>query len=143
LPEGPLTLLAGIHLETAQVWGIVRSQHSETEFVEWLRLLDKNLPSNHLIEIIVDPAPTHIATDTRAYLLANPNRFEFVFSPTHGAWLNLIENFFAKLINQVAISQPRLRPDTMAQVIEEYLDSINHDPVHFRWHGSPLGEEIW
>ncbi|PSR30940.1 MAG: hypothetical protein C7B46_17365 [Sulfobacillus benefaciens] len=141
--SGPLMLLAGIHLETAQVWGIVRPQHTEAEFIEWLKLLDKKLPANHLIEVIVNPAPTRVATDIRAYLLATPNRFEFIFSPAHGAWLNLVESLFTKWINQVVISQPRLRPDTMAQVIEEYLDSINLDPVHFRWRGTPVGEDIW
>jgi transposase len=30
-----------------------------------------------------------------------PNRFEFVFIPVHGSWLNLIESFFAKMTRQL------------------------------------------
>ena len=30
-----------------------------------------------------------------------PNRFEFVFTPKHASWLNIIESFFAKMTKSV------------------------------------------
>ena len=39
----------------------------------------------------------HISKKTRGYLQTMPQRFVFAFTPTHGSWLNLIENQFSKM----------------------------------------------
>jgi hypothetical protein len=44
----------------------------------------------------------HISKETRAWLADQPaGRFEFVFTPRHGSWLNLVEGFFSKLARSV------------------------------------------
>ena len=50
-----------------------------------------------MIRIILDNHSAHISKETRTYLLSVPNRFEFVFTPKHGSWLNIIESFFEKM----------------------------------------------
>jgi hypothetical protein len=30
------------------------------------------------------------------WLKGKPNRFEFIYTPKHGSWLNIIEVFFGK-----------------------------------------------
>ena len=37
----------------------------------------------------------------KAWLAGHPGRFEFVFTPKHGSWLNIIETFFAKMTRQM------------------------------------------
>ncbi|WKZ19447.1 MAG: transposase [Candidatus Jettenia sp. CY-1] len=49
------------------------------------------------IRLILDNHSAHISKETRRYLETQPNRFEFVFTPKHGSWLNLIEVFFSKM----------------------------------------------
>mgnify|MGYP006339718727 CR=1 FL=1 len=34
----------------------------------------------------------HVGTQVKAYLATKNNRFEFVYTPKHGSWLNLIDN---------------------------------------------------
>ena len=46
---------------------------------------------------MLDNHSAHISKETRAFLGTLPNRFEFIFTPTHGSWLNLIESFFGKM----------------------------------------------
>ncbi|WP_443217526.1 transposase [Sporolactobacillus sp. CQH2019] len=46
---------------------------------------------------MLDNHPAHASKETPAYLEAVPNRFKFVFTPTHASWLDIIESFFAKM----------------------------------------------
>ena len=43
----------------------------------------------------------HTSRETQEYLNTVPGRFEFVFTPTHGSWLNMVEGFFSKLTKQM------------------------------------------
>ena len=40
----------------------------------------------------------HEGTQVKAYLATKNNRFEFVYTPKHGSWLNLIDNLGTRLI---------------------------------------------
>ena len=68
-----------------------------------------------------------------------PNRFELVFPPAHGSWLNLIESFFAKMTRQVLRHIQVSSKAELAQRLELYLREVNERPVRFRWtHLTPL-----
>ena len=49
------------------------------------------------IRIVLDNHSAHISKQTRADSASVPIRFQFIFTPKHGSWLNLIESFFGKL----------------------------------------------
>ncbi len=62
-----------------------------------------------------------------------PNRFEFVFTPKHGSWLNIVEMLFSKLAKTIL---REIRVKTMEELknrIEQYFQEINESPVIFRW----------
>lgn len=50
-------------------------------------------PEGMTLRLILDNHSAHIAKETRAFLATVPNRFEFVFTPKHASWLNLVETF--------------------------------------------------
>ena len=62
----------------------------------WLKDVDAHYPEEWKIRIILDNHSAHISKETKVYLATVPNRFEFIFTPKHGSWLNLIEVFFSK-----------------------------------------------
>ncbi len=62
-----------------------------------------------------------------------PNRFEFVFTPKHGSWLNLIEMFFSKMSRSFLRGIRAKSKDELRERILKYLDEVNLDPVIFRW----------
>ena len=71
--------------------------------------------------------------ETRKYLATIPGRFEFVFTPKHGSWLNLIEGFFSKLTRQ---SLKGIRVKTKEELVEriyKYFDEVNEEPVIYHW----------
>ena len=131
--HGTLSLLAGIDLLTGEVLARVERRHRSCEFIEWLRMIDEHYPKNIKIQIVLDNHSVHISKETRAYLASVPNRFEFIFTPKHGSWLNLIEVFFSKLTK---VMLRGLRVDSLDELktrLEQYFEEINQTPVIFRW----------
>lgn len=140
--HGTRSLLAGLDLATGEVLGLVRARHRSAEFIEFLQALDTHYAADLKIQIVRDNHSAHTSRETQAYLATRPNRFEFVFTPKHGSWLNLVELFFAKLTQQF------LRHLRVASVAEfearllQYLDQVNQDPVPFRWTAEPEDLEV-
>ena len=130
---GTVSLLAGIDLLKGEVLGLVRDQHRSSEFIEFLQLADSHYPAGQRIRIILDNHSAHISKQTRAYLASVPNRFEFIFTPKHGSWLNLIESFFGKLARTLLRGiRVRSKAELKAR-IELYLQEVNEEPVVFKW----------
>ena len=94
---GTISLLAGIDLLTGEIIPQISDTHKSADFIAFLKILDKKYDSTDKIRIILDNHSIHTSKETRKYLETVPDRFEFVFTPTHGSWLNLIESFFGKL----------------------------------------------
>jgi transposase len=132
--HGTVSLLAGIDLLTGQVHALVKDRHRSREFVEFLQLLDADYPPHTAIKLILDNHSAHISKETRAWLAQRrAGRFEFVFTPKHGSWLNLVEGFFSKLTRSVlrhirVASKQELRDRLMAAV-----EHFNQHPVVHTW----------
>lgn len=130
---GTVSLLASIDLLTGHVHGQTCNRHRSKEFVEHLTYLDSIYNKNVKIKMILDNHKVHISKETQQYLNTVPNRFEFIFTPTHGSWLNIIETFFSKMTRSFLRS---IRVDTVDELKErmnKYLDEINEMPVVFKW----------
>jgi transposase len=131
---GTVSLLAGIDLLTGQVHALVKDRHRSCEFIEFLKLIDASYPTHTAIKLILDNHSAHISKETRAWLADQPaGRFEFVFTPKHGSWLNLIEGFFSKLARSVlrcirVESKQELKDRIMAA-----MDEFNRHPVVHTW----------
>jgi len=130
---GTVSLLAGIDLQTGEAIPLVKDKHSSKEYIEFLKLLDSKYPKGDKIRLILDNLKVHSSEETRKYLASIPERFEFVFTPKHGSWLNLIEGFFSKLTRQ---SLKGIRVKTKEELVEriyKYFEEVNADPVVYRW----------
>lgn len=60
-------------------------------------------------------------------------RFEFVFTPKHGSWLNMIESFFSKMTKQMLKGICVKSKQELIDRIYKYFKEINADPVVFHW----------
>ena len=131
--HGTLTLMAGLDLLSGHIHRAVVERHRSREFVAFLRQLDRAYPTQGTIRLVLDNHSAHVSKETRAYLATLPNRFEFVFTPTHGSWLNLVETFFAKMTRTLLRGIRVESKDELAERINQYIDRINEAPVAHRW----------
>ncbi len=131
--HGTLTLMAGLDLMTGHIHRAVVERHRSREFVAFLRQLDRAYPAGARIRLVLDNHSAHVSKETRACLATMANRFEFVFTPKHGSWLNVVESFFAKLANTLLRGMRVESKAELRQRIERYIDRLNEDPVVFKW----------
>lgn len=131
---GTLSLLAGIDLLTGIVVPVVSETHKSSDFIELLKKFDAMYPDGDVIRIICDNHSAHKSKEVQNYLATKPEgRYVFVFTPTHGSWLNLIESFFSKMTKQMLKG---IRVNTKQELedrIYKYFDEVNTDPVVYHW----------
>lgn len=131
--NGTLSLLAGIDLYDGHILALVRERHRSKEFIEFLDLTDNRYPSDWRIRIILDNHSSHVSKETMKWLKHKPNRFEFIYTPKHGSWLNLIEMFFSKMTRAFLRSLRVSSKVELKKRIEKYIEEVNADPVVFKW----------
>lgn len=131
--HGTVSLLAGIDLMDGRVHGIIRDRHRSFEFVQFLKQVNKAYPKETRIRIILDNHSAHTSKETQAFLSKLPNRFEFVFTPKHGSWLNIIEVLFSKMTRTVLRHIRVQSKIELVSRLEQYIEDLNDDPVVFKW----------
>jgi transposase len=94
---GTVSLLARLDLHSGGIIETVSDLHKSADFIAFLKKLDGAYPEHHKIRLVLDNHSAHISKETRSYLETTSQRFVLVFTPTHGSWLNLIENQFSKM----------------------------------------------
>lgn len=130
---GTLSLLAGIDLQTGEAIPLVSESHNSKDYIAFLKILDEKYPKEDKIRLILDNLKVHTSEETRQFLAEKPGRFEFVFTPKHGSWLNLVEGFFSKMTKQMLKG---IRVKSKAELesrIYKYFEEINEAPVVYHW----------
>lgn len=131
---GTLSLLAGIDLLTGEAVPLVSESHKSSDFINLLKKLDDKYPEGDVIRIICDNHSAHKSRETRNYLAACPEgRFVFVFTPTHGSWLNMIESFFSKMTKQMLKGIRVKSKQELMDRIYLYFEEVNREPVVYHW----------
>jgi len=130
---GTVSLLAGLDLHSGKVIETVSDTHKSADFIAFLKKLEAVYPAPQKIRLVLDNHSAHISKETRAYLDTVPGRFLFVFTPTHGSWLNLIENQFSKMTRTMLRGIRVASKQELIDRIHQYFEEINAAPVAFRW----------
>jgi transposase len=130
---GTCSILAALDLHEGHVTARVERRHRSREFIALLRDLDRYYPADCTIRIILDNHSAHISKETQAFLSSRPNRFQYVLTPKHGSWLNIVETLFGKMartfLRHIRVkSWEELRDRILLGVAE-----INAAPVVHRW----------
>lgn len=130
---GTVSLLAAIDLLTGEAIPLVSDTHKSSDFVVFLKKLDEKYPKGDKIRLILDNHSAHTSRETQEYLNGIPDRFEFVFTPTHGSWLNMVEGFFSKMTRQMLTGIRVSTKEELADRIYKYFEETNSIPVPYKW----------
>jgi transposase len=131
--HGTLSLLAGIDLLTGEAIPLASETHKSSDFISFLKKLDEKYPQGEKIRLILDNHSAHTSKETREFLETKPDRFELVFTPTHGSWLNMIEGFFSKMAKQMLRGIRVSSKEDLEKRIYKYFEEVNEEPVVFHW----------
>ena len=131
--HGTVSILAGIDLHSGHIFGNVEDRHRSVEFIALLKRLDEHYPQDAIIRVVLDNHSAHISKETMAYLASHPGRFEYVHTPKHGSWLNLIECAFSKMARTFLHHIRVASKDELKSRILKGIAEINASPVVFRW----------
>ena len=125
--------MAGLDLMTGHVHSTLVERHRSREFIAFLKQLDVAYPPETALRLVLDNHSAHVSLETWAWLATRSHRFEFIFTPTHGSGLNLVESFFGKMARTVLRGIRVQSKEELKARIQQYIDRINADPVVDRW----------
>jgi hypothetical protein len=130
---GTCSILAALDLHDGHVTARVEHRHRSVEFIALLEDLNRYYPAACSIRLILDNHSAHLSKETEAYLVAHPNRFHYVLTPTHGSWLNIVETLFGKMA-RTFLRHIRVKSwEELKARILLGIEEINAAPVVHRW----------
>ena len=130
--HGTTTLFAALNVLTGVVIGRCLPRHRNTEFLKFLRVIDREVPKGLQIHMICDNYGTHKHADVKEWLTKHP-RFHLHFTPTSSSWLNLVERWFRELTDKAIRRGVFHRVNDLVTAIEDYLRANNENPKPFVW----------
>lgn len=121
--HGTTTLFAALNLLDGSVISQCKPRHRHQEFLAFLRHIERAVPADLDVHVILDNYGTHKHATVKAWLAARP-RWHVHFVPTYASWLNLVERFFA------LITDKAIRRGSFASV-RDLIRKIDHFVSHY------------
>jgi len=94
--NGVTTLFAALNVLDGSVISCCQSRHRHTEWLKFLRQIDKCVEPGLQIHVVLDNYATHKHAKVRQWLARHP-RFHMHFTATSASWMNMVERFFRSL----------------------------------------------
>jgi transposase len=130
--HGTSSLYAALDISTGQVIGRLHARHRAVEFKRFLQTLDREVPRDLDVHVILDNSSTHKTPAIRKWLTAHP-RFVLHFTPTSSSWLNLVERWFAELTTKKLRRGAHRSVADLNRDIRAWMKTWNDDPKPYVW----------
>jgi len=131
--HGTTNLYAALDVASGNVITDLTARHRAEEFQRFLNLINRNVPDDLDVHVIVDNSSTHKTPAIQRWLLRHP-RFTLHFTPTYSSWLNLVERWFAELTNKWLRRGTHRSTKELEEAIRTWADTWNENPRPFVWH---------
>ena len=130
--HGTTTLFAALDIATGSVIGDLHRRHRSTEFLQFLRTIEANVPEMLDIHLVMDNYGTHKTPAIKNWLARHP-RFHVHFTPTSASWLKQVERWFATLTQKYIRRGTHRSTRQLEQAIRHYIKTNNDHPKPFVW----------
>ncbi|HEY3140175.1 MAG TPA: IS630 family transposase [Acidimicrobiales bacterium] len=131
--NGTTNLYAALDVASGKVITDLTAQHRAIEFRKFLNLINRNVPADLDVHVIVDNSSTHKTPEIHRWLVRHP-RFTLHFTPTYSSWLNLVERWFAELTEKWLRRGTHRSTKELEDAIRLWVETWNDDPRPFVWH---------
>jgi transposase len=129
---GTSSLYAALDITSGKVIGRLHSRHRAIEFKQFLQTLDREVPADLGVHLVLDNSSTHKTPAIQRWLTAHP-RFVVHFTPTSSSWLNLVERWFAELTAKKLRRGAHRSVRQLNADIRAWIETWNDDPKPFVW----------
>jgi transposase len=130
--HGVTSLFAALDVKAGTIIGQCMPRHRAQEFRKFLDQVERNVPLDLDVHIVMDNASTHKTKLIRNWFAKRP-RWHVHFTPTSSSWINQVERFFALLSEKQIKRGVHRSTDELKADICAYIDARNADPKPFRW----------
>jgi transposase len=130
--SGTSSLYAALNIATGRVIGSLHARHRAIEFKRFLQTLEREVPDEFEVHLVLDNASTHKTPAIQRWLVAHP-RFVLHFTPTSSSWLNLVERWFAELTNKKLRRGAHRSVRELNADIRAWIETWNENPKPFVW----------
>jgi transposase len=130
--NGTVDLFAALEVATGTVITDIRTSHTTVDFVAFLNKLDKEVPKDLDVHVILDNLATHKTPTVHKWLLRH-RRFHFHFTPTYGSWMNMVERWFSALTTKKLKRGAHRNVKELTADIKAWVATWNENPRPFVW----------
>jgi transposase len=130
--NGTTSLFAAFDLASGSVLAQPYRRHRSQEFLRFLKLIDKAVPKDLELHLVLDNYATHKTPAVKEWLIKHP-RFYLHFTPTSSSWMNLVERWFAELTNRKLRRSAHRSVTELENDIRKWINEWNKNPKPFVW----------
>jgi transposase len=130
--SGTSSLYAALDIATGKVIGALHSRHRAIEFKRFLQTIDREVPAEFDVHVVLDNSSTHKTPAIQRWLIAHP-RFVLHFTPTSSSWLNLVERWFAERTSKKLRRGAHRSVRDLNADIRAWIKTWNDDPRPYVW----------
>jgi transposase len=131
--NGTTNLYAALDVASGNVIADLAPRHRAEEFRRFLNLIDRSVPADLDVHVVVDNFSAHKTPAIRRWLVRHP-RFTLHFTPTYASWLNLVERWFAELTAKWLKRGTHRSVKELVASIRTWITNWNDEPKPFVWH---------
>ena len=130
--NGTTTLFAALNVLDGSVIAQCEQQHRHTEWLKFLRKIDRETPKDKALHLIADNYATHKHPVVQEWLAKHP-RIHMHFTPTSASWLNMVERFFRDITTERLRRGVFTSVPALVSAIDDYIAHHNTKPKPFIW----------
>jgi transposase len=114
------------------VIGSLHARHRAIEFKKFLQTIDREVPNELDVHLILDNYSTHKTPAIKRWLAAHP-RFVLHFTPAGSSWMNLVERWFGELTARKIKRGAHRSVKELNADIRDWLEHWNENPKPYVW----------
>lgn len=133
--NGITDLFAALNVATGEEIATTHRRHRAQEFKAFLTEIDKAVPAELEVHVVLDNSSTHKTPAIKNWLLRHP-RFHFHFTPTSSSWLNLVERWFAEVTRKLLQRSAHRSVTALEADLRAWIATWNENPRPFIWRKS-------
>ena len=130
--HGTTSLFAALDVATGKVISSLHARHRAIEFKKFLQKIDREVPAELDVHLILDNYATHKTPAIKRWLATHP-RFVLHFTPVGASWCNLVERIFGELTARKLRRGVHRSVNQLNADIRDWLERWNEDPKPYVW----------